>query len=177
VARSFRHVVRAGTYYRVCGPDWKDPADTEYSKRFGGRWNAAGTFGVLYLNRSLSGARAYARHFIASQFGPSIFPEDISPAHLPEAVAFEIDETKFVDAVSDVGRTALRLEVRYEQGEGYDDCQRAGRDAYAAGENGIATKSAVIEKSEELGIFDRVANRIVRLGRRQQFLDWRTPLS
>ena len=52
------HITRGGRYYRVCGPDWDDPSDTAYRRIGGGRWNAPGAFGALYLNENLEGARA-----------------------------------------------------------------------------------------------------------------------
>jgi RES domain-containing protein len=171
---SFPHVARAGVYYRACGPEWKDPSDTTYSKISGGRWNPPGSFGVLYLNESIEGARANARRFIADQFGPNILPEDINPAYRPEVAEFTIADTAFVDAVTDAGRSALRLATRYATKTGYDACRRVGTAAYAAGEEGIATTSAVAERPEELAVSDRAVVRIVRFGRRRQFADWWT---
>jgi RES domain-containing protein len=174
VPRSFNHVTRGGAYYRVCGPDWEDPSDTTYSKMCGGRWNAPGSFGVLYLNENLEGARANARRFIADQFGPSVLPEDIDPAYLPDATTFAVTATGFVDAVSVAGRAALGLATTYATKAGYDSCRRAGTRAYAADEDGIATTSAVQQQSEELAVFDRAVVRIVRSGRRRRFRDWWT---
>jgi RES domain len=121
----------------------------------GGRWNAGGSFGILYLNRNLEGARANARRFIAQQFGPDVLPEDIEPAYRPDAAAFAIDTTEFVDAVTGAGRRALRLAGTYAEKARYVRCRRVGSAAYEADEDGIATTSAVLEQSEELAIFDR----------------------
>lgn len=173
---SFPHVRRGGRYYRVCGPDWDDPRDTRYSKMSGGRWNAAGSFGVLYLNQNLEGARANARRFISRQFGSSVLPEDIAPAYLPDAALFTTDATEFVDAVTDGGRAALHLATAYAPRAGYDACRRVGTAAYAAGEDGIAAASAVEQQSEELAIFDRAVDRLVHPRSRQRFLDWWTSL-
>ncbi len=172
---SFPHVVRGGTYYRVCGPDWKDPGDTAYSNTSGGRWNAPGSFGVLYLNQNLEGARANAMRFIAQQFGPAVLPEDIEPAYLPDAAAFSIDATEFVDAVTGAGRSALRLAATYAERTGYVQCRRVGTAAYESDEDGIATISAVSEQSEELAIFDRALARVMHVGRRSHFVDWWNP--
>ena len=169
---AFPRIVRRGTYYRVCGPDWEDPSDTTYSKISGGRWNPPGSFGILYLNQNLDGARANARRFIASQFGSGVLPEDIQPAFLPDVAAFAIDQREFVDAVTQKGRAALNLAAAYSSGVGYSGCRRVGIAAYAAAEDGIATTSAVAEQSEELAIFDRSVDRVLQMERRQHFADW-----
>ncbi|HZY98758.1 MAG TPA: RES family NAD+ phosphorylase [Candidatus Baltobacteraceae bacterium] len=170
--RGLPHVSRGGTYYRICGPDWEDPSDTQYSKDFGGRWNANGSYGALYLNQNLDGARANAQRFIANQFGPDILPEDIDPAFLPDAAVFTVESTPFVDAVTADGRKALGLAVRYAQNAGHAQCQAIGAQAYAAKEDGIATLSAVTAQSEELVVFDRAVKAIVRSGKRTRFAGW-----
>ena len=59
-------VERAGERYRVCDPSWRDPLDTTYAKRFGGRWNVADSLGALYLNATIAVAAANARCGISS---------------------------------------------------------------------------------------------------------------
>lgn len=172
---TFPRATRGGTYYRVCGPDWKDPSDTAYARVSGGRWNPPGSFGVLYLNASLEGARANARRFIYDQFGPDVLPEDIQPAYLPDAAAFAVDITAFVDAVTRRSRANLRLAAAYAPRAGYHECRRVGTAAYAAAEDGIATASAVVRQSEELAIFDRSVERVAHAGRRRRFRDWWAP--
>ena len=133
------HVVRGGVYYRVCDPAWKNPADTTYAKRFGGRWNVRGEFGALYLNATIAVAAANARRALRMQFGDAVTFADIRPERRPDLQTFVVSGTAFIDAVSDDGIAA---------------CQRVARACYAAGEAGIAARSAVQRSGEELAVFD-----------------------
>ena len=170
------HLARGGSYYRVCGPDWDDPSDTAFSKVRGGRWNAPGAFGALYLNENLEGARANARRWIELNFGAGTLPEDIAEAFLPDVASFQVEGTSFVDAVTEEGRRALGLAPRYAIGKGYERCRKIGARLYAAKESGIATRSAIKAQSEELVVFDTVVRRIATPGPRRRFADWFTPV-
>ncbi|HEY1466234.1 MAG TPA: RES domain-containing protein, partial [Acidimicrobiales bacterium] len=46
------------TWLRVADTTWSDPLDPSWAATFGGRWNAAGSFPVLYVNEDLATARA-----------------------------------------------------------------------------------------------------------------------
>lgn len=166
------HIERGGTYYRVCGPDWDDPVDTRYGAEFGGRWNAPGTFGVLYLNPNLKVARANAMLFLKRQLGPGVQPEDVADDYLPDAVSISVTRSDFADAVSTTGRRALGLAARYAPGKGYLPCRAAGARLYREAESGIATTSAVAADHEELAIFDRRVPHLTRVGRRRRFAGW-----
>ena len=73
----WRHLPCGGaTYWRVVGEGWTDAADTSYSKKFGGRWNPSGTFGVLYLNAAMATAKANAVRHLA---GHGLEIEDLLP--------------------------------------------------------------------------------------------------
>lgn len=170
------HVARGGRYYRVCGPDWDDPSDTAYSKIGGGRWNAPGAFGALYLNENLEGARANARRWLELNFGAGTLPEDIAEAFLPDVASFHVESTSFIDAVTDDGRRALGLAPHYATGKGYARCRKIGARFYAAKEPGIATRSAIKAQSEELVVFDTAVKRIATPGVRRRFADWFTPV-
>jgi RES domain len=139
---------------------------------YGGRWNAPGAFGALYLNADVDAARANARRFLQVIFGPNVLPEDIAEQSLPDVADFGVSETEFADALSRKGRRALRLAPHYAPGQGYPRCRAAGARVYCAGEAGIATTSAVDDDREELTIFDRAVPTLVRPGRRQRFVSW-----
>lgn len=171
-----QRLARGGTYYRVCGPDWNDPSDTEYSKAHGGRWNAPGAFGALYLNQNVKGARANARRWIERHFGAAVLPEDIAEAFLPDVATFHVETGAFVDAVTDRGRRGLGLPARYPSGEGYPRCRAIGARLYRAKGLGIATVSAVTTQSEELIVFDSAVKRVTNVGPRRRFADWFTPI-
>ena len=105
-----RHVARGGTYVRVVGPDWADPLDASFSLRSGGRWNAPGTFAVLYLCRDVETARANARRLLEGQ--PFTF-DDLLPERLPALVETTVPEARYVDAITSRGLASLELPATY----------------------------------------------------------------
>jgi hypothetical protein len=170
-----KRVRRGGAYYRICGPDWEHADDTSYAKGAGGRWNPRGEFGALYLNAGIEAAFANARRFIESRFGATATPEDVEPAFLPQLQEFSVASARFVDAVSLEGRTLLGLSD-YAPGAGHEACLAVARSAYADGERGIASLSAVAPDHEELAIFDTFATALAKIhGSRKQFTEWYSP--
>jgi hypothetical protein len=152
-----RHVRRSGTYVRVADPSWENPLDAEYSRGSGGRWNAPGSFGVVYLNKSLEVARAQVRHKLEPR---GIHPEDLSPERGPVLVHTEVPEKTYVDAVSDPGLRSLGLPTTYPFDRAGSEvphavCQPIGQSAHDEGEPGIACRSAAAQPSpgEELAYF------------------------
>lgn len=150
-----RHLPRAGTYYRVCKPDWTDCADTSFSQLRGGRWNAPGEHRVLYLNRTVRMAALQAVENFRGE-AHSLF--DLRPERRPHLQGFDIARGEYVDAVTDPGVQALGLPLEYPDGVGWELCQPVGRRAYQAGERGIACRTACRgggdPDHEELALFD-----------------------
>lgn len=167
------HLKRGGTYYRVCDPSWKNPADTSFSRRDGGRWNPPGAFGALYLNADIAVAAANARRSLATAFGDAVTFADIRPERRPDLQLFTVAASAFVDAITPDGIAALGLPTVYPDGCGHDACRTIARELYAAGEPGIAARSAALPRGEELAIFDTHASlaRRQRSGRRT-FAAW-----
>jgi len=167
------HLERGGTYYRVCDPSWRDPADTSFSRRYGGRWNPPGAFGALYLNADIAVAAANARRSLASVFGDAVAFADIRPERRPDLQLFTVTASPFVDAVTPKGIAALGLPGAYPAGCGHDACRTIARELHAAGESGIAARSGALAGGEELAIFDTHAAlaRRQRHGRRK-FAAW-----
>ncbi|MHB8139661.1 MAG: RES family NAD+ phosphorylase [Vulcanimicrobiaceae bacterium] len=145
--------MREGLYYRVCRPDWENPALTAYSKRNGGRWNPPGEFGALYLNATIAVAVANAHRSISQEFGTFATFADLRTDRLPNLQVFTVRNTLFVDAVSTPGLVALGLPGSYPHGCSHSRCQAIARKLYAANEAGVAARSAVTD-GEELTIFD-----------------------
>jgi hypothetical protein len=170
-----RHIERGGTYVRVVDPAWADPLDASFSRRSGGRWNPPGTFAALYLCRDVETARANARRLLEGQ--PFTF-DDILPERLPALVETAVPQARFVDAVSARGLASLDLPASYPlDGRGrvvsHTRCQPIGAAAWAAGEPGIACRSAAPDAppaGEELALFDRGLR--LRRGRRRRFERW-----
>jgi hypothetical protein len=170
-----RHLERGGIYMRVVDPAWADPLDASFSRRNGGRWNPPGAFAALYLCRDVETARANARRLLEGQ--PFTF-DDLLPERLPGLVETDLPQARYVDAVSARGLASLDLPPTYPldaRGRvvGHRRCQTIGSAAWAAGEPGIACRSAAPgapSEGEELALFDRGLR--LRRGRRQRFERW-----
>ena len=153
-------VTRGGVYVRVADPDWDDPLSGEFAKARGGRWNAPGSFPVVYLNGDERVARANVlQRFAGLPYGP----EDLEPSAAPVLVSTVVPEDGFVDVVSDAGCVAAGLPATYPTGDDggavpYEVCRPVGRAAWDAGRPGVACRSAAPAAppgGEELARFGR----------------------
>ena len=170
-----RHVRRRGRYLRVADPRWVDPLDGRHSAEHGGRWNAPGSFPVVYLTRGVPGARAYVRRkFAGRPYGPELIAADEAPV----LIETEIADESYVDVVSDAGCAAAGLPKRYpSDGAGgevpWSVCQPVGRRAWDEGERGIACRSALGSAAgEELAWFQRDGRAPLPRRARHAFDDW-----
>ena len=169
-----RHVPRGGPYVRVANPDWQEPLSAEHARQRGGRWNAPGSFGVVYLNASVDLARAQVRHRLEPR---GIRPEDLDPDRGPVLVHAHVPQDEYVDAVTSDGLAELDLPATYPvDGRGtpipHAVCRPIGQAAWDAGERGIACRSAAGSappNAEELAFF---ARRRLRAQRSERFVDW-----
>jgi hypothetical protein len=108
---------------------------------------------------------------------------DLKPEFRPailELIIPSAPERAFVDAVTDAGLVAADLPETYPFARSakvpHAMCRKVGTAAYAAGERGIACRSAAEATQsswlgEELALFDRSVG-IARRGRRRAFGDW-----
>lgn len=167
-----KHVTRGGLYYRVVDPSWRDPFDTSYSKRNGGRWNEPNNFGVLYLNASIDVAAARARRNFEGEIATLY---DLAPQQRPDLAVVKLTVARFVDAITNDGLRSLQLPVAYPKRVGHRRCQAIGLRAYARRENGIAYRSDVTwpetGEGEELALFD-TSKRRARGRERLHFSKW-----
>ena len=169
-----RHVRRGGPYVRVADPSWRDPLSGEYSRTRGGRWNAPGAFGVVYLNASLDSARALVHARLEER---GIRPEDILPEAGPVLVATTVPDETYVNGVTDAGLRSVNLPTTYpldSRGKiiAHRVCQPIGQLAWDAGEQGIACRPATRgapPNGEELAYFDREK---LRVHTTEQFASW-----
>ena len=169
-------VRRGGVSFRIADPAWADPLDAAYSVEAGGRWNPPQTFPVLYLNRDLPTSRANVeRRFAGRPYGP----EMLDPEEAPVLIQTSVDETGFVDAVTDQGCVELGLPATSPidtsgNEVGWNRCQPVGLAAWNAREMGIACRSAATpdRSGEELALFRRGGDRPLRLDRRLAFEEW-----
>ncbi len=161
-----RRVERGGPYFRVCDPSWANPLDTSFAKRYGGRWNRAGSFGVLYLCATIAVAAGNARRAYEGEIA-TLF--DLRPEFRPDLQVVTVAPIRVVDAVTMDGLRSLRLPLAYPIGATWSRCRAVGERAYASGESGIACRSAdatdrtnVVIDGEELVVFDRAAGCVTR---------------
>jgi RES domain len=175
---AYGHTIRRrGSYNRLADPSWTDPLDTSYSRQRGGRWNAPGSFGVLYLNRDLRLSRLQVQHKLRGQpYGV----EDLDESEQHDLVSVEVAERDWLDCVTVRGLEAVGLPASYPRHRNgrpvrHATCQPIGQSASDDGRPGIACRSAATgasETDEELGVSDRNVASSVRMTDRQQFADW-----
>lgn len=155
-----RHLPRGGRYLRVADPAWEQPLDGGFAAHAGGGWNPPGSFGAVYLCRSIAVARVNVYRLLADQpYGP----EDLEPASGPILVATSIPTDSYVDAVTARGLASIGLPASYPldaHGEAVPRERREaiGQSAWESGEPGIACRSAAPTappRGEELAWFER----------------------
>lgn len=172
----FRHLRRGGRYLRVADPSWIRPLDGRYARDRGGRWNAPGTFAVVYV----FGAIDVARSFVLTRFeGHPYSAFDLRPESGPDLVETDVPPGRFVDVVTDDGCRAAGLPATYPREAdgapvGHERCRPVGQAAWEQDEPGIACRSATArpsDRGEELAWFAR-GPRGLRTRRRRPFDDW-----
>jgi hypothetical protein len=158
-------------FWRVADPEWADPFDGAHSMRSGQRWNARGSFPIVYLNANMATATANARRLLDATAALGIDIDDFESSQLPVAVPCAVPECVVLDVVSDAGCGDLGLEVTYPldaAGEivAHSVCQPMGTAAWEQGLDGIACRSAALVSSEgrELAWFDRAGRRLTASG-------------
>lgn len=173
---TFRLIPRGGAHYRVTDPDWDDPLDGSFAQASGGRWNAAGSFPVVYLNATVEVARANAiRRFDGQPFGLLELREDRRPV----LIETDVPQDEYVDAVTTRGCRAAGLPATYPvdvHGDivSWDVCQPIGQAAWDADHPGIAARSAAIPNdagAEELVWFQRSGSEL-SVSDRRSFEEW-----
>lgn len=163
-----------GLYLRVAEADWSDPLDTTFAEDRGGRWNAPGSYPVLYLNADRETARANVRaKFAGLPYGP----EDLDPIDAPHLVEVVVPDGRGCDLRPDVGLAAVGLPVTYPddgsgQVVGWGPSQAVGLEAYDRGLDGVACRSAAPGGHDELAWFPRPDRPRASAGGRFEFPDW-----
>lgn len=153
-----KSISRRGHYFRVFKPQWDDPLDMEPNREHGGRWNAPGSFGALYLNATLAVAAANARRQHAER---AIGLFDLRPERRPWLLTVDVPKSLHLDVVTPKGIDALGLPVNYPWHVPHSRCRPIGKRAYSEQRlRGIACRSAAECTAtewigEELAWFDR----------------------
>ncbi len=169
-----------GTYSRVADPDWDDPLDTDFSIATGGRWNAPGTFPVLYLNETLGAARANVLMRLAEQRRLGITLDMLDPLGLPVLVDVIVSPGTAVDLTSDDGLAAVGLPISYPldtAGERVDHARfrPVGAAAHEAQHQGIRARCAAPGAARidlEFAWFRDKGGSAALTGKPRSFRDW-----
>ena len=169
-------VRRAGAFNRLAEPSWPDPLDVTFSKARGGRWNAPGSYGVLYLNATVRVARLQVAHRLA---GLPYGVEDLDAAEQHDLVEVRVAALAAVDCVTDAGLGAVGLPSSYPADRAgapvrWAACQLVGQRAHDAATAGLACRSAAAgatHADEELGVFDTHTAHVA-VTARVAFTDW-----
>lgn len=169
-----RHLKRGGHYLRIAEAGRRDPLSGRYSRESGGRWNAPGSFEVVYLNATVEVARAQVRRKLEPR---GIFPEDLEPDQGPDLIHTEVPNQPYVDACTERGLASLGLPPSYPldaRGKRvpHTACQPIGQEVWNAAGAGIACRSAASapHQGEELAYFGRDRKLPIRL--REPFARW-----
>jgi hypothetical protein len=167
----------AGRYLRLADPDWGNPLDGSYARDGGGRWNRAGSYPVVYLNRSLRTARLNClQQFKDLPYGP----EDLDEAEAPLLVATDVPDGDHAECLSDRGLEEWGLPPTYPRHRDgrpvtWEECWPVGERAHAADLDGIACRSAAEgarADDHELAHFDRDDAPALEPVERLPFEDW-----
>lgn len=130
-------------WLRVADPDWVDPLDWSHAQERGGRWNAPGTHGALYLNANVTTARMQVERMLA---GTSVRLEDLDDDAYVLVAATLPARQNSADAVSSEGLRALGLPSSYPRTSAGREiapgvCHEVGETAKAARLRGIWCRS------------------------------------
>lgn len=161
-----------GTYHRVVDPSWSDRLDATRAARTGQRWNPPG-IPCLYVNEDRATARAnVARLFLGRPYGPA----DLDPETAPLLIDVDLPAGQALDVSTPDGAAALGLPASYPiDVDGlvvsHDQCQPHGRNAWEAGLDGVAARSAAPgAPGNELAWFPRLGQPAVVA--RHPFTTW-----
>ena len=173
--RDREHAERGGRVFRVADPHWEDPLDSSFAAQTGGRWNPPGSFGVLYLNDSVTVARANVERLFA---GLPYGPEDLDNLAAPILLDLDVPVESYTDALTDKGLVRLGLPTTYPHGSAgrivkHSICQPIGQAIYDDGELGVACRSAVVVAAgEELAWFELPSRPRPTLTTTKLFEEW-----
>ncbi len=166
--------------YRVVRAGWQEPLDTSYGRARGGRWNAPGSYDVLYTACSRRVARFVALDIFRMA---AVTLEDLMPATRP-ALAEIAWQGPVVDAMSEHGLEVAGLPLHYPRAIGHETTQALARHWHDDGNEGVACRSASVARAgleewtephepwSELAIFIANAGMQPALLRLDQRLDW-----
>jgi RES domain-containing protein len=144
-------------WLRVADPAWADPLDASFSARSGGRWNAPGSFPVLYLSIDPISAQLQIERLLA---GTPFTVEDLDDAAFDLIVVALPPAQRAANLAVSEGLAAVGLPPSYPRdAKGkpipHRRCQSIGAQIHQTALNGIWCRSAVNADGRELAWFVR----------------------
>ena len=133
----------AGNLFR-CIPHWSvEPLSAAPSQQFGGRWNAPGTFPVLYTFMSRTLARTWVDGHLARG---GVTLNEAQPEALPDLLVLVCNLNGIADLASDSGLQSVGLPPQYPKGfeteAAYPTTQHVGMQLYQVNVPGVLARSA-----------------------------------
>ena len=130
----------SGTVYRCIPNSSITPLSTEYSVTYGGRWNAAGSYPMMYTFLSTQ----VARQWVSARLSPYSLDE-VQSDILPDLLVLNVDLDNVADLAGTEGLQEVGLPSTYPQGymgsSAWTVTQSVGAVIYQAGHTSILTRS------------------------------------
>jgi hypothetical protein len=145
-----------GPVYRYINHEYTDPMDGTPSMRRGGRWNARGTFPVVYTNCSTQVAIANLWHKYEGEVGQ---PWDESEEEQADLYEIRVDQEGLVDVVSPAGIAGVGLPITYPLGVPHRTTQPIGQRLNREQRPGVWCRSAALPTDEEIALFTDFASK------------------
>ncbi len=159
----------SGSAFRYIPHVGVDPTDGQYSMREGGRWNAPGSFLVVYTSCSREVAIANLWHKYA---GESFQPWQVSEERQADLFELEITQDGLIDIVSQPGVAGVGLPAVYPEGVSHAAMQHVGQRLYDDGRPGIWCISAVLPKGREIALFTEYSNPPTAIRGPERLWEW-----
>lgn len=133
----------SGTVFRCIPSASTTPLSSTYSVTYGGRWNAAGTYPVLYTFLSQNLASTW---YYSSLTSAGLTINEVQPEQLPDLIVLNCNLDNVADLTTDEGLSEVGLPATYPEGfrgrEAWVTTQPIGTTIYNSGNTSILTRSA-----------------------------------
>lgn len=139
-----------GPVYRYIPHSGDNPLDGTYSMKEGKRWNAKGSFPVVYTNCSLEVAIANLWHQFEGEAGD---PWDVAEEKQADLYEIPLSQPGLVDIVSPEGIAGVGLPPAYPAGVRWSATQRLGSRLHAERRPGVWCSSAADPAGQEVALF------------------------
>jgi len=138
------------TVYRYIPHAGSDPMDGRHSMTRGGRWNAPGSFPVVYTNCSIDVAIVNLWRQFRSEVGQ---PWEVAEEKQADLYEIDLDQPGLIDVVSPGGIAGIGLPAAYPDAAPRSLTQRIGRRLHQERRPGVWCISAALRSGREIALF------------------------